>query len=366
MRTRENFVARVFSLDSVGAFPCNHRVASHSADQINPPKEIMKSYTPKNPSSPAHSILAGLLAAAASFALAASAGAQGTVNNPISTFPVTVDGQFSGGVVAGVVVGEWSDVTPVAFFSSPGASAVPVALNDPTRNSLLYAALARDTPTADPSLYLMYDFLPGTGPITPGDIFASVSFPIHLPPAQGGGGGGRTNIAVLFQARGATNLADGVSGSFFDVFVDIDLDGRPDFSAAQLGIDGAAGFGPSTLSNSPHLLVELEVPLRIPANFGSPGGPLPGNGINPATGLYDPDPAFWGASGGGNGSGGGRPLAEGADLAPAEPGLQPASAGLFTINPNGSTTITPVPEPATSALLLAGLGIFAARRRRAA
>src|SRR5439155_13599645 len=73
-------------------------------------------------------------------------------------------------------------------------------------------------------------------------------------------------------------------------------------------------------------LVELEVPLRIPPNFGPA---FPANGINPATGLYDPDPQFW--TGGFNKNGGG---ATGQN----DP---PGSAGLFQILPNGTTLVTP-------------------------
>src|SRR5206468_4876898 len=66
-------------------------------------------------------------------------------------------------------------------------------------------------------------------------------------------------------------------------------------------------FPYTTLFRS-HLLVELEVALRIQPGFAQPpaggGSGLPGGGINPATGLYDPDPVFWGAAGGANGSGG--------------------------------------------------------------
>ena len=54
-------------------------------------------------------------------------------------------------------------------------------------------------------------------------------------------------------------------------------------------MDGAIGFGPSTLSDTPHLLAELEVPLLIPQGFLNPNSP-------PQNGVYSPDPAFWGAT----------------------------------------------------------------------
>jgi hypothetical protein len=298
-------------------------------------------------------ILGGLIAATACVTLAPAGFAQGDVNNGVSAFPITVDGLFTDAA-------EWSDVTPAAFISSPAGVAQPTSLTDPARNSLLFAALGHDAtdPLADVSLFLLYDFLPRTqfDPITPGEILASVTFPITLP---GNPTGNKTTISVLVQAANLPVSPGAVVGSFFDIFVDLDLDGDGDVSAASLGITGDADFGPSSLGAAvPHLLVELEVPLRIPQGFGTPGGPLPGNGINPATGLYDPDPAFWGAAG----APGERPQADG-PVPPLEP-LQSASSALFTINPSGSITVTPVPEPASAALLLAGLGFLAARRRR--
>ncbi len=296
-------------------------------------------------------ILSGLLAATASLVFAASGTAQSTTQ-PFSAFPVIVDGQFTSAA-------EWSDVTPSAFISSPGTTAVPTTLGNPLANSLLYATLAQSTPLADPALYLMYDFLPRTNPIiAPGEVFASVAFQVTLP---GRPTGDRTSIAVLFAGKGASTIKGdsgvGVPPSFFDVFIDLNLDGNPDGLASAFGITGAAGFGPSSLSGIPHLLVELEVPLRIPAGFAnppSPGGPLPGGGINPNTGLYDPDPIFWGAAGGADGGPAGASFGE---------TLQSASGGVFEINPNGSITVTPTPEPSSAALLLGGLGLFAARRR---
>lgn len=300
-------------------------------------------------------ILTGLIAASATFALAASGAAQGSTTNPFGTFFHTVDGEFTNGVG----VGEWSDVTPSAFISSPGGSAIPTTLGDPNANSLLYAGLGRTSAASDIALYLMYDFVPRTSPPLPGEVFATVTFPVTLP---GRPTGDKTLISVLFQGAGplADGTAAGAAGSFFDVFVDFDLNGTGDVLALNLGIIGATLPGPSPLSNIPHLRAELEVPLRIPAGFATQGGPLPGNGINPATGLYDPDPAFWGAAGAGNGGAAG----DAGEVA-AVGSLQSASAGVFAINPNGSVNVQPVPEPSSAALLLAGLAVFGARRRRA-
>ncbi len=303
---------------------------------------------------PPKPILAGVIAATAIFALSATSSAQ---NNGISIHPITIDGAFTN-------TPEWSDVTPAHFFSAPGTTATPVSAGDPSANTALYAAIGRRTPTDAPSLHLLYDFVPRTNPfVASGEIFAAITFPIHLPERfhpQGTPVGSdiEQNVSVIFQG-GLSDVAGlgavGVGG-FFDIFVDF-LDGRPLVRAEEVGLFGAADFGPSPLSTTDHLIVELGVGLRIPQNFGVEGPLNPGGaGINPATGLYDPDPAFWGAAAGGGG------LAQ--DTGGGTNNLQSASAALFTINPNGSTTVTPVPEPTSAALLLGSLGLIAARRRR--
>ena len=298
-------------------------------------------------------ILTGLVAAAASFALPASGRAQ------ISTNPFTLDGVFSGGTVprgtpgfppTGQVFGEWSDVVPFAFISDINGTN-PTFFGDTNTNALLYAALSKHTQNlADPvQLHLLYDFLPRTQLPLPGQILASVTFPVTLQ------GRAKDNISVVFQGNGLA--------SFFDIFVDLDVidTNSPLFpinSGIFPGLEAKAAFAGSTLSASPHLIVELEVPLRIPAGFFPPGGSLPGGGINPTTGMYDPDPVFWGAAAGGDGNPAGAGGGGGGDL-------QAATAALIGINPNGSLTVTPVPEPSTAALLVGGLGLLGARRRRA-
>ena len=104
--------------------------------------------------------------------------------NPVSQFPVTVDGQFTGGVVGGALQGEWSDVTPLAFISpaTPGGTLFQVPVGDSARNSLLYAANAPGTVINDGvDLYLMYDYLPRTNSnFAPGELMAEISFPINI------------------------------------------------------------------------------------------------------------------------------------------------------------------------------------------
>jgi len=299
-------------------------------------------------------ILTGLIAAAASLALPASSTAQ------ISAFSFTLDGAFTGG-------GEWSDVTPFAFISTPGGT-TPTVLGDPNKNTLLYAALSHNvaSPANDLQLHLMYDFLPRTLLPLPGEVVASVTFPVTLSNPAGQTIRPKENISVIL--KGSANTLVG----FFDIFVDLDVNdaGSQLFPISDFpGLKGFGNFGPSSLSPLDHLLVELEVSLRLEASDITPSGPLDrpngqggssggagGSGINPATGMYDPDPVFWGAAAGGDGTG---------TPSLGEEPLQDATAVVIGINGDGSLAVTPTPEPTTAVLLFGGLGLLGLRRRRA-
>lgn len=287
------------------------------------------------------------------------------VTNPISRFEIIVDGRFTNGVPLpiGGFNGEWGDVLPLWFIAPQAETGTlfQTTPGDPNANSLLYVVIAPGAGEPIEDLYLMYDYLDRTSAnFMPGEFIADVRFPVNLPNSipSNLGGGGRRDITVQFrgaQLNGIEGIGPTNGDSFFDVFVDLNTDGISDGKPEQfgLGIEGAIDFAPSALRNTNHMLIELEVSLRIPPNFG-PG--FPGNGINPATGLYDPNPAFWGAA------------------AAKDVGDPPISAAIFTINPNGSTTANSnflpfpqqIPEPST--ILLLGCGVIAllacSRRRK--
>lgn len=314
-------------------------------------------------------ILTGMIAAAAGLALAASSHAQVSINGFV------LDGTFSGGASpAGIPFGaEWADVTPFAFKSTSGGT-IPTTLADPTKNTLLYAAISHNNFSApgDLQLHLMYDFLPRTSVPLPGETFATVTFPVTLGAPFNRP---KSDISVVLIGNGVP------AQGFFDIFVDLEVN-NPFNTLTPLRVAGAnsglfpgllaaSAPGPSTLSATAHLRVELEVPLRLQNTQITPLGGLDptgtrggtgGAGINPATGMYDPDPVFWGASAGGDG----QPLAGDEKGVSSLGGLQNATTVVIGIEPSGALTVTPTPEPTTAVLLLGSLAFLGARRRRAA
>ena len=210
----------------------------------------------------------------------------GAAANPVSAFPITIDGKFTGGVVGGVVQGEWSDITPQAFIAPPSAVngvLQATTLGDPRANSLLYAGLAPES-VGGPvkSLYLAYaykDLTEQTFPLN--KLIFDVAFPVTYQ-------GNHRNVDVQLRGTGQGGP------SFYRVVVLADGVVVPEGIVIENGA-AAAGFSPSPLSSLPHFLMELEVSLLIDPGFGTPGGPFPRDGL--PGGVYSPAPAFWNASG---------------------------------------------------------------------
>ena len=274
-----------------------------------------------------------------------------TETNALSKFPITVDGRFTNIISEGGPSGlEWSDIIPQVFVSDASGALFRTCAGDPNASSYVYTSLDGGVD----ALYLMYDFVAETSDpslFADGQTIAQVSFGVHLPAQFGGVAGQNTPITVRFVKStpviGASAAAVVIGGgSQVNVVFDVNIPGgqtnQPGF---LIGLEGAVSFGSSPNSTANHLQAELGVGLRIPAGFGNPGGPFPGNGIDPATGLYDPAPKFWGSgfnnpTGGGGGGGGGVGLAaRAATLAPTAPANHPASANIVTINPDGSVTV---------------------------
>ena len=262
--------------------------------------------------------IACALVAAALPALAPAA----VVVNPVSQFPITVDGQFTNNL-------EWSDVNKLAFIST-NTSLTPVAANNPSANSFLWAAIAPGAESPGDELYLMYDYLARTSSVfAPGEFVGDIHFPITI-------NGVSTPVTVQVRAGG---LNASVITAGFTFVVTRDSDGA---IIQNTGIAGMVGFGASPETATSHLLIELEVPLLIQ--------PCAGCKLPPSGGVYSPAPAFWGSN-----------LANNA--------IDPmASFALFSIDPLAGTLTanSNVPEPVTLALTgigLLGLGLIARRKR---
>ena len=268
-----------------------------------------------------------VVAAAASFTVFGLAGtpARAQIQNPLSAFPIEADGAYT-------TANEWTDVTPAWFISGPLTGATPTFIGDPNANSLLFAGLARDNTLSNPELYLMYDYLPRTTPPTkPGEIIGSVNFPLTL----AGGSNGPVSRVITVEFIGSASLGAGGT-PFFEVKVNTQ-DGQGFVDHPELGLEAGVGFGVTPASivgaaspfhTTTHELIELGVPLDIPAGFGAPGGPFPAGGQSGSGGNgYSPDPATWQSEVHDNTN---------------DP---PASGGSFTIHPDGSTVIVPQPVP---------------------
>jgi PEP-CTERM motif len=215
------------------------------------------------------------------------------------------------------------------------------------------------TPAAN-QLFLMYDYVNGTNlgfnqSNSFFDVFFEVartgeSYLVHITPGTGQFAAFEKPIGVL--APENPNGTFLLPSPVWTPLTPADLIAAGFHSA--IGLNTTSPNPPPT----PHLLAEFDLTLNTSSDPKAPNG------------FYDPAPAFWSASAGGT--------VGGASVDP------PISSAIFTLNPNGSTTINPVlgplgapilqpqdaltPEPSSLVLLgLGGIVLFArARIRRGA
>lgn len=196
------------------------------------------------------------------------------------------DGIFGGG--------EWNCSSVSKQFFAPAAGA---------GGSFLYVDQGRGP---DNTLYLMYDYVLGIGPANFFDVFFEVipENQAYLVRIHDIGG-----FEAFERPIGSIAPLDGNGSFFLGLGSGWDALDAADLLLARF--QGAVGFGPSPNNSNPHPMAEFQLSIS------QPGG---------HSGLYDPAPAFWGAS----------------EKSAVDP---PISSGIFTLNPDGSTTIVPVLGP---------------------
>jgi hypothetical protein len=212
--------------------------------------------------------------------------------NPPSPGEIEVDGQFE------PPTGEWGTppITPASFLGG---------------DSLVYSAVEGQ------DIYLMYDYRLNTAPLSLGQTIGPISFQV-----------GSGSFFDVFITQGGANTefgpnpttSEGGSGDTVQVFLNGAL-----FDNSAGCVEGAVDYN-STSPNfaAPHTLVELEVGLR---NFG---------------GCYSSEPAFWSATLPSVRATGSPTKAAASDETPENVQV---SAAFFDVNPDGSTSITPLALP---------------------
>jgi hypothetical protein len=190
--------------------------------------------------------------------------------------------------------------------------------------------------TLGTTLYLAYDYFQATTPPS-STTFFDVFFAV--PPDQTDYLVRITGTSITAYEKPIGVLAPTPGGGFnpnASPWTPVD---SSDLALAKF--QGAIGFGTSPNSNVNHQIAEFQLTINTSA-VQTTGG----------NGIYDPTPAFWSASTGGGGTN--------------DP---PIASAIFTLNPDGTTTLKPifaangdpilqpqnVPEPAS--LVLAGISL---------
>jgi hypothetical protein len=227
----------------------------------------------RSESKPRRALRAGLrLAVAISIgcAIATVPGQALEVVNPLTSFPITIDGVFSGKIEfptadgRGILSGEWSDVDPLGFVSAENGKPIQQAPVSHPEVNVYVASVARVQRSPVENVQHIFAFRDRTTAIVPraGAQVARIEIPFYID--------GRLHerfAVVVIQA--ANNVMRALHDS--------DGDGRTDGSLSSLGIELQARFGSSPLARRPHLVIEMRCPLAIGARVRAVAG-VPGDG----------------------------------------------------------------------------------------
>ena len=169
------------------------------------------------------------------------------------------------------------------------------------------------------NLYLMYDYvnspsaMPGGVPLNSFfDVFFQVPLDLHDYLVRMTKNGANNSFTAYEKPIGTVSslTPDGSFNLLDPVWVALS---QADLQLAAF--QAVIGFGASPDSLTPHLMAEFQLSVDHTGQQGPAG-------------IYSPEPAFWSASVGGKNIG--------------DP---PISSGIFTLNPDGSTTVVPVFGP---------------------
>jgi hypothetical protein len=252
----------------------------------------------------------------------------------------TTDGLFNAGTLPQTDGPEWSGPNVVKTF-------FPVA-PDGSGGAFLYVDQGAGPQLG--TLFLMYDYVNGNGSFV--NTFFDVFFQDRVD---------NTDYGIRVQGAGFTAFEKP-----FGPPSGLNPDGSFNFSSAPWTVlttadlalanfHGAVGFGPSPNSSTSHLQAEFDLTINS-SGSGTPNG------------IYDPAPAFWSAT-----------CTNCAGLGVGTQGDPPITSGIFQLNPDGTTIVTPVlgasggplqqpnesaPEPASLLLVAPALALLFRKRHR--
>jgi hypothetical protein len=187
-----------------------------------------------------------------------------------------------------VGISDLANLTALGFTTGKGPP-VPVPLGTSGASSFFYAVATPDQNGEITTLTLYFDYPVQTNSSIQKSVFAKISLPLSNGQRPICGTAGCPATLATLQISGCSSGPSCVNGLAANVIGDFTTQGTTETrSAGSLGIQTTVSFAPSPNSASSHLILTVQVPLRVthgndPAYFGVvPSGVIP---VNQLTGL---------------------------------------------------------------------------------